>query len=97
MRRLGFWETERGGWRRLVWGILWVGGGDKSGDFAREGEREGGGLRISLQDEGIFSFALCMSFLVKGLEVGEVEEIIVHNVCTSVLIIRIYLGSALMN
>lgn len=36
----------------------------------------GGGLRISLQDEGIFSLLFVCLFLVKGLEVGEEEEII---------------------
>lgn len=36
----------------------------------------GGGLRISLQDEGIFSLLSVCLFLVKGLEVGEEEKII---------------------
>lgn len=48
MRRLGFWETERGGWRRLVWGILWGGGGEGEGvgvgDKREKGRGEGYGF-----------------------------------------------------
>lgn len=52
-------------------------------------EREGrGGLRISLQDEGIF-FALCFFFLVKCLEVGDMEEITVCIVLIRVIIIYV--------
>lgn len=53
-----------------------------------EGVFLGGGLRISLQDEGIFSLLFVCLFLLKGLEVGEEEEIIQECFDKSMLITR---------